>query len=210
MFFRLSLRRAVLLGTAAAALLCAGHASAAPYTYEVDNYTFSGGDPVHPVTDDLTFNNLLITETFTDGFMQSTMLGSLNTSDISAFSPATLNVSGHGLLTSAVLSGQLGMDGFPATSILDISTQYAPGGPMTDQYVFSNFSTSLFGPAMSGVSVGQFTLLNNGDPAQAPAEITLTPVPEATSAVSLGMLVLLGLGSLAVSRRRTASRVSAE
>lgn len=210
MFFRLSLRRAVLLGAAAATLLGAGRVSAAPFIYEVDNYTFTGGDPLHPVTDDLTFNNLLITETFTDGFMQSNTLASLNTGDFSAFSPATLGAPGHGLLTSAVLTGQIGLDGFPASSFLDISTQYAPGGPVTDQYVFSSFSTSLFGPATSGVSAGQFTLLSGSDPVTGPVEIRLTPVPEATSAVSLGMLVLLGLGTLAVSRRRTASRLSAE
>lgn len=211
MFFRLSLRRTVLLGAAAAALLCAGHASAAPFSYEVDNYTFSGGDPVHPVTDDLTFNNLLITETYTDGFMQSTALGSLDTGVVSLFSPTTLNTSGHGSLTSAILTGQLGIDSFPSTSILDVSTQYAPGGSVSDQCVFTHFSTSLFGPATSGVSVGQFTLLDDSDNiVNGPVEIRLAPVPEATSAVSLGMLVLLGLGSLAVSRRRTASRVSAE
>ncbi len=202
MFFRLSLQRVALLGAATAALLCAGHVSAAPYTYEVDNYTFSGGDPVHSVVDDLTFNNLLITETYTDGFMQSAALGSLNTSDISAFSPAILNASGHGSLTSAILTGQLGIDGFPATSTLDVSTQYAPGGLINNQYVFSNFSSSLFGPDTGGISVGQFALLDGNNPVNGPVEIRLTPVPEATSAVSLGMLVLLGLGSLAVSRRR--------
>ena len=203
---RFALRQTILLGAVACALLGAGRASADPYTYEVDNYTFSGGDPVHPVTDDLTFNNLLITETYSDGFMQSTALGSLNTSDIRLFSPATLGAPGHGLLSTAILTGQLGRDGFPATSFLDISTQFAPGGPITDQYVFSNFSTSLFGPATSGVSAGQFTLLDeNNNPVSGPAEITLTPVPEATSAASLGMLVLLGLGTLAVSRRRAAS-----
>lgn len=206
MFFRLSLRRAVLLGAAAATLLGAGRVSAAPFIYEVDNYTFSGGNPLHPVTDDLTFNNLLITETFTDGFMQSSTLASLNTGDFSAFSPATLGAPGHGLLTSAVLTGQIGLDGFPATSIQDVSTQYTIDGPITDQYVFSNFSTSLFGPATSGVSAGQFLLTDEShNIITGPVEITLAPVPEATSAVSLGMLVLLGLGTLAVSRRRTAS-----
>ncbi len=200
-----TLRQAALLGVAVVALLGAGRASADPYTYEVDNYTFSGGDPVHPVIDDLTFNNLLITETYTDGFMQTSALGSLNTADISVFSSATLGAPGHGLLSSAILTGQLGIDSFPATSILDISTQYAPGGPITDQYVFTSFSASLFGPATSGVSVGQFTLLNNNDPVLAPTEIRLTPVPEASSAVTLGLLVMLGLGGLTVSRRRTAS-----
>lgn len=209
MFFRLSLRRAVLLGAAAAALLGAGRASAEPYTYSVDNYTFSGGDPMYPVVDDLTFNNLLITETYTDGFMQSTALSSLF-SNGNASSAATLGAPGHGLLASAVLTGQIGLDGFPASSIQDVSTQYAPFGPITDQYVFSSFSTSLFGPATSGVSVGRFALLNNNEPVSGPVDIRVTPVPEATSAVSLGILVLLGLGSLAVSRRRTASRVSAE
>ena len=203
---RSTLRRAVLLGAVACALLGAGRASADPYTYEVDNITANNiGDPIHPVTDDLTFNNLLITETFADGYMQSTTLGSLNTADISLSSPATLGAPGHGLLSTAILTGQLGIDSFPATSILDVSTQFALNGPVTDQYVFSNFSTSLFGPATSGVSAGQFTLLNNGSPVLAPAEITLTPVPEASSAVTLGLLVILGLGSLAVSRRRTAS-----
>lgn len=212
--FRLSLRRTVLLGAAVSALFCAGHASAAPFTYEVTNLTHTPiADPVYAVTDDLTFNNLLITETYTDGFMQSTALGSLNTGDAFLESPATLNALGHGSLASTVLTGQVGIDTFPTTSTLDISTQYTFDGPATTQSVFTNFSASLFGPATSGVSVGRFTLYdegNNRSIVNGPVDIQLTPVPEATSAVSLGLLVLLGLGSLAVSRRRTASRVSAE
>lgn len=201
-----------LIGFAAAAFLCAAGASAqsAPYTFQVTNGTLSGGAPVECVTDDLTFNNLLLTETFSDGFSIPIFLGSLDTGTYFTETPANLLNPVHGALSMAVLSGTLGIDGFPATSVLNVTLQQTPGGPLTSQYIGTAFSTTLslspFSSAPAGsISVGQFSLLAGGNPLlnSAPTEIIVTPaVPEASTVVSLGLLLALGLGGLVVTRRR--------
>ena len=214
----LSLRRplghAALFGLAAAAFLCAGSASAqnSPYAFQVTNGTLSGGDPVESVTDDLTFNNLVVTETFSDGFITPISLGSLNTGTLFVETPATLYDPVHGALTTAVLSGTLGIDGFPRANVLNVTLQQAPGGPTRSQYISTAFSTTLslspFSTAPAGsISVGQFSLEAGGNPlfGAAPTEIVVAPaVPEASTVVSLGLMLALGLGGLAVTRRRAA------
>ena len=66
------------------------------------------------------------------------------------------------------------------------------------------FSASLFGPApASGVGIGQFSLLDgSNNPAFPIVQIDAVPapVPEASTSVSLGLMVLLGLGGLTVAR----------
>ena len=60
------------------------------------------------------------------------------------------------------------------------------------------FSASLFGPApASGVGIGQFSLLNAGNnPAFRTVQIDAipAPVPEASTAVSLGLMSPAGVG----------------
>ncbi len=209
------LRQAARLGLAAAAFLYAGAASAqtSPYTFQVTNGTLSGGAPVESVTDDLTFNNLVLTETFSDGFSTPISMGSLDTATFFAEIPATLFDPTHGALSSAVLTGNLGIDGFPPTSVLNVTLQQTPGGPQVGVPINTAFSTTLstspFSAAPAGsISVGQFALLAGGSPLfnAAPTEIIVAPVvPEASTTVSLGLMLALGLGGLIVTRRRAAA-----
>jgi MYXO-CTERM domain-containing protein len=211
-FLSHALRQAALLGLAAAAFLCAGAASAqtAPYTFQVTNGTLSGGAPIESVTDDLTFNNLVLTEMFSDGFSFPISMGSLDTATFFAEIPATLLDPIHGALSSAVLTGTLGIDGFPPANVLDVTLQQTPGGPTTDQFIRTAFSTTLstspFSSAPAGsISVGQFSLLAGGNPllGAAPTEIIVAPaVPEASTVVSMGAMLALGLVGLIVTRRR--------
>ncbi len=207
----LPLRRALPLALLGALGVCAAPAfaqtaPASPFNYQIANSTLSGGDPVYSVTDDLTFNNLNLTETFSDGFSSTTSLGSLTTAALDLQSPATLLDPTHGALSSSVLTGTLGVDTFPFSSVLNVTTQQAPGGPTTDQMVSAYFSTTLYGAAPQGsIGVGQFSLLAGNDPLfnAAPTEIGAAPVPEASTTVSLGLMLALGLGVL-VARRRAA------
>ena len=217
---RQPLSQAALLGLAAAALLCAQGASAQALSglnFQVTNATASvNGNPVESVTDDLTFNNLVLTETFSDGFSTPIFLPNLDTGlNFYAETPATLLDPTHGGLTSAVLTGTLGRDGFLPTSVLEVSLQLSPGGPLIDQFISSAFSTTLdlsgpFSSAPAGsISVGQFALFAGNNPLlnSAPTEIIVAPaVPEASTVVSMGLMLALGLGGLAVTRRRHAAK----
>jgi len=216
-YLRRPLRQAALLGLAAAALLCAHGASAqalSGFNFQVTNATASAGDPVESVNDPLTFNNLVLTETFSDGFSTPISLSSLDTGKISEEAPATLTDSTGGTLTSAVLSGTLGRDGFLPTSVLEVSLQQTIGGPLVDQFISSAFTTNLsfspFSTAPAGaISVGQFSLSSAGDPflKSAPTEILVAPaVPEASTVVSMGLMLALGLGGLAATRRRRTAK----
>jgi len=211
------LRRAALLGLAAAALLCARNASAQALSglnFQVTNGTSSGGDPIESVTDDLTFNNLVLTETFSDGIITPITLGSLTTGMLFEEVPANLTDSTGGTLSSAVLTGTLGRDGFLPSNVLEVNLQQSPGGPLIDQFISSAFSTNLsfssFTPAPMGtISVGQFSLQAGNNPflGSTPMEIIVAPaVPEASTVVSMGLMLALGLGGLAVTRRRHAAK----
>lgn len=216
-YLRRPLRQAALLGLAAAALLCTCGASAqaqSGFNFQVTNATASAGDPVESVNDSLTFNNLVLTETFSDGFSTPITLSSLDTGMIFEEAPATLTDSTGGTLTSAVLSGTLSRDGFLPTSVLEVSLQRTIGGPLIDQFISSAFTTNLsfspFSTAPAGsISVGRFSLQSAGDPFlnSAPTEILIAPaVPEASTIVSMGLMLALGLGGLAATRRRRAAK----
>lgn len=199
-----SFRQAALLGLAAAACLCAGSVSAqtAPFTYQVINNTFSGGDPNFPVTDDLTFTNLLVTETFGDGSVTPLSLADLDTGVIAEeTSPFSFDGS-HGFLKSAILTGTL-YNGLLPSSTLDLTLQQTPGGLPAVQTVSTAFSADLLQPSQPGIGVGQFDLLFNGNPFLAPVQINAAPVPEASTMVSMSVLLMLGLGGLLAARRRT-------
>lgn len=230
---RRPLRQAALLGLAAAALLCARGASAQtqPLAFQLTNNTFSNGDLIFPVTDDLTFSNLVLTETFTDntttiltlsdpnGAVQNT----LDTGPTDLISSGFSFVDSAGSsLASATLTGILGISGFPPTSILPVDVEYGfvdPNAPhFPNTYLNAAFSSTLSfpltpgQPTPGGIGIGQFSLVANDPGHNYPAIFTGTinatpnPVPEASTAVSVGLLLALGLGGLVVARRRTAAK----
>lgn len=228
-FLRRPRSRAALLGLAAAALLCAGGASAQtqPFAFQVTNRTFSGGDPLFPVTDDLTFNNLVLTETFSDNTTATLTLNdpsgtpqtTLDSGPTDLISSGFSFVDGAGrILSSATLTGTLGISGFPATSILPVDVETAPIDPNqirpANTFLNAAFSSTLTFPTNAGsqppggIGIGQFSLVANNPGVNFPAILvgtinaTPNPVPEASTIVSMGLMLVLGLGGLIVTRRR--------
>jgi MYXO-CTERM domain-containing protein len=212
------LRQAALLGLAAAAILGGGSASAqtapSPFNFQLTNQTNNFiGDPTFSVTDDLTFTNLQLTENFADMTSLVVPLSNLDTGGLDEQTPFDFaGAVGHGGLSSTILSGDLAITGFLPSSTLDLTLQ--PTLDPTSQYtqtVQTHFSTTLGAPNVTGVAVGQFSLLfgtgNSADPVVI-TPITVAAVPEASTVVSMGVMLALGLGLLAVSRRRRT--VSAE
>lgn len=198
----ISLKLACGVAVAGAGLLSASGAFAqtppAFPTFQIENDTFSGGDPIFSVTDNLTFANLQITEVFANGFSLYMPLGSLGTAIPDLYTQELL---GSSPLVNAIVTGSIG-----AGSAQTINTQTSIGGPVTPQYVSSTFSASLFGPAQAGTALGMFSLNDaSGNVIQTVNIVTPAAVPEASTTVSLGLLLALGLGALAVSRRRAAS-----
>ena len=199
-----SLRQVIGLAVAGTAIFCAGGASAqtlAPFNFEVDNYTFSGGDPVFQVTDDLTFSNLQINEVYQDNTAVLVSMADLDTGAFSEATPFAFDGT-HGFLKTATLTGSLTISGFLPTSTLGLTLQPTlDPASQVPQTVVTRFSTVLNAP-QPGVNVGQFSLLFNGTPLFAPTNITVAPIPEASTIVSLGIMLALGLGALVASRRR--------
>lgn len=198
----ISIRLACGLVVAGVALLLAPTVSAqtmpASFSFGVENDTLSSGDPVFPVTDNLTFSNLQILEKFADTSSQVLFLKSL---DANAFSIQTDLMTPSSLLISAVLTGSIGTG--PMQTINTRTTTI--GGPTIPQYVFSNFSADLFETAPDGTALGTFSLTDSSNNVINSVKIEALPaVPEASTTVSLGLLLALGLGTLAVSRRRAA------
>ncbi len=195
-----ALRPAAGLAAAGAALLSAPGAFAQTpppsYYFDIENDTLSGGDPVYSVTDNLTFTNLQINEVFAGGFTQTILMGSLDTSTIGA---DTNSFTTSASLVSATLTGSIGPG--PAQTI---NTATTFGGPATPQYVSSFFAASLFGPVPTGPALGTFSLISGGSVVNTVNIIAPAAVPEASSSVSLGLLLALGLGGVAVMRRRLA------
>lgn len=219
-------RALVGLVAAGAALLSAGSASAQTvtpfYAFVVSNYTSSSGT-AFPVQDSVSFASTQVNEVFADGFTQSLSLqdaygspaGTVTAQDVVPTSLQTFSsASGvfsdpvHGTLFSATLSGNLAFPGFFPTNTLSLTVQTDATGDTVQQSVFTPFSASLFGPASSGVATGTFSLLNLGSGQGTQVTIDAVPapaaVPEASTTVSLGLLLVLGLGALAVTRRRAA------
>lgn len=195
------IRLAAGLAAAGAALLSAPGAFAqttpTSFTFGVENDTYSGGDPVFPVSDNLAFSNLQIFETFADASSQILLLKSL---DANAFSVQTALMTPSSPLVSAVLTGSIGTG-----PMQTINTQTTIGGPTTPQYVFSDFSADLFGAAPVGTALGTFSLTDNSNNVINSVKIEALPaVPEASTTVSLGLLLALGLGTLAAARRKSA------
>ena len=213
-----SLRHICVYAAAGAALLSASSAFAqsAPspyYSFQVENDTLSSGDPVFSITDNLTFTNLQINEVFADNFTQTVLVPSLNTATVleqtgavffDGSTPGALSDPIHGTLTSAILTGSLGSG---PTQTVNVATAF--GGPVTPQVISSTFSASLFGPSATALGLGQFSLLDstsNTIPGFPSIVIGANPVPEASTVVSMGLMLALGLGALMVTRRRTAAK----
>ncbi len=199
------------LAVAGVALLAVSGAFAqtpsATSAFEVYNATMSGGDPVFSVSNDLTFTNLQITEGFANGFTQTVFLPSFD-----ANSPVdnpgveyTNQFASGSPLTSAVLTGTL--DNLAPGSTLTVNLAQDLSGTTVPFNVYSNFSADLFNSMTPAIGFGQFALVDgsrnilNGVTIGANA----APVPEASTTVSLGLLLALGLGALVVTRRRAAS-----
>ena len=199
------------LAVAGAALLPASGAfaqtSPATSAFEVYNATMSGGDPVFSVSDDLTFTSLQITEGFASGFTQTVFLPSFD-----ANSPAnnpgveyTDQFASGSPLTSAVLTGTF--DNLAPGSTLTVNLAQDLSGTTVPFNVYSSFSADLFNPTTPAIGAGQFALVDgsrnvlNG----VTIGVNAAPVPEASTTVSLGLLLALGLGALVVTRRRAAS-----
>ena len=213
-----SLRAFAGLAVAGAALLSAGGASAQTpfYSFNVNNLTSSNGDPVYSVYDAVTFSSVQINEVFADSYAQSIGLPSVQTTDLMQSSTQVFTTAGgvysdpvHGALTSATLTGTMTFPGFSPANTLMLTIQ--PSVDPNSQYqqsVFTPFTASLFGAAPSGIAIGTFSLLNTSTGQGTQVNIDALPVPaavpEASTTVSLGLLLAFGFGALAVSRRRAA------
>ena len=196
------------LAAAGAALLAApgAFAQSVPSAFQIENDTMnSTGDPLYSVTNNLTFTNLQLTETFANGFSQTLLMPDLNTLTLDE---STNPFVSNSPLTSAILTGSLNTAVGSPGSTLTVTLQPTFDPTQTSQQLISDtFSANLFAPAPATVGLGQFALVSSGGITDAPIGATLLPaaVPEASTTVSLGLLLALGLGSVAVARRRAAS-----
>ena len=213
------------LAAAGAALLCASSASAqttTPYfAFVVDNLTSSNGSATFPVYDALTFSSVQVKEVFADDYTQTLSVqdlfgdapGIVQSTDsaptgLQIFTPQNgvgYSDLTHGALTSATLTGTLSFPGIAQTNPLTVSILTDPNGTPYEQPISTNFSASLFGPAQSGIGIGTFSLLNLGSSQGTTVIIDAQPVPEASSVITLGLLLALGLGTLVIARRRAAA-----
>lgn len=210
------MKRMLLPLVTAAAISVVGVSAQAQFPVQVTNFMFSGGDPVFPITNDVTFQNLLLTENFADSTsttlalfdpadpthtatdMLDTGVLNLETDPLPGLSSPT-----HGSLTSFVLTGNYDLTN------LDIATQF--GGPTTNVDVNQAFTASLF-PFQSPTAE---TLINAIDARSGAAygagtlallsTTTGSVVPE-PSAAAVGAVCLAGLAGTFVrnARRRRA------
>ena len=136
------------------AALCLLNISAqAQLSYQVTNLTFSGGDPIYSITDDVTFTNLALTETFQDATTQTIPL--YDPADPTQAPTATLTTGAfnlvsnifdfndpvHGKLASAALTG--------AFSLTTLGIQTTFGGPINTVTINPTFTTLLNVSALS-------------------------------------------------------------
>ena len=193
------------LAVAGAALLPASGAFAqttsAPFYFSVENDTANvNGNPLYSVTDSLTFTNLQINEGFANGFSQTIFLPDLDTNLVAEPSDTMASSSP---LTSAVLTGTL--NGLAPGSTITANLENSIGGSISPFNIFSNFSADLFNPTTPAIGLGQFALVSGSNVTDVTIGANAAPVPEASTTVSLGLLMALGLGALVVTRRRAES-----
>jgi len=218
-----------LLGLAVAgiALLSAGGASAqAPmpspfFAFTVNNMTGFTNGPAYPVSDSVLFNAMQINEVFADGFTQPLSLSLIGPGAgnipgagdvaVSPFQSLTALPGGgysdaaHGALTSALLTGTLKFDGIDpnGTGTISLTIQPTSDANATYQQITStSFSANLFGANPTGNAVGTFSLLNLGSNQGTTVNIVPAAVPEASTTISFGLLLALGLGGVVLARRK--------
>lgn len=179
----------------------------AQVSYQVTNFTFSGGDPIFPITDDVTFSSLVLTETFQDATTQAiplydpadpaqTPTATLNTSVFNLVSNSfVFNDPLHGHVASATLTG--------AFSVTRLGIQTSFGGPITTVIVNPTFTTLL---DVSTLSAGNSLLSANIVAVNATTgtlygagTLAATGVPEPGS---VALFAASGLGMVSVWRRR--------
>ena len=197
-----ALRSLLGLAVTGAALLPASGAFAqttsAPFYFQIENDTANNsGDPLYSVTDPFTFTNLQINEGFANGFSQTIFLSDLDTNTIDE---STNTMASSSPLTSAVLTGTL--NGLVPGSTITANLENSIGGPIAPFNIFSNFSADLFNPATPAIGLGQFALVSGSNITDVTIGANAAPVPEASTTVSLGLLMALGLGALVVTHRR--------
>ncbi len=220
-----------LLGLAIAgiALLSASGASAQTtaspyYAFTVSDLTGFTNGPTYPVSDSVNFNAMQVTETFADGFTQPLAMPDAGAGDVTPSSLFLLTPTAgggyfdatHGVLTSAVLTGTMAFPGITpdGTGTLSLTVQPTSDPNNTfQQAVYTPFSASLLGPAPTGLAIGTFSLMNLGSSQGTTVDIdaALVPaaVPEASTNISLGLLLMLGLSGVVIARRkRTAGAAS--
>lgn len=218
-FLSIPLRRMACLGMAAAAIITAGSVSADPYSYQVVNDTLSGGDPVFPVTNPVTFKNLLLTETFFDNSTAAVPLLDFTNTPLTALDVNTIELDSavftlpdpvHGDLTGAVLTGSFTIDGLVSGPTLDLTIQ--PNLDPASQSilpVYTKFSADLFAAPPYGPAAGTFSLLDaSGAPVRS-VPIVAVAVPEPSTSCALVLLSALLLGQIIVVRRGRRSAVAA-
>lgn len=190
------------LAVAGAALLPASgafaQATSTPFYFQVENDTANNsGDPLYSVTDNFTFTNLQINEGFASGFSQTIFLSDLDTNTIDE---ASNTMASSSPLTYAVLTGTL--NGLAPGSTVTANLENSIGGPVSPFNIFSNFSADLLEPTTPAIGLGQLALVSGNNVTDVIIGADVAPVPEASTTVSLGLLLALGLGALVVTRRR--------
>ena len=200
------MKKAVLFAAFGAGVLALAPAAQSQgiLSYQIANFTLSGGDPTYSITDDLTFSNLSLSELFADGTTVSgvSLIGpngqntnSLNTTDI-FLNSATVNSAAHGGLKSATLTGGFG------TASIGIQTAF--GGAVTPATILPTFSATL-----TTTGVGDFVNIFATDAVSGATygagTLAITPgeVPEPGSVT---LIAACGLGALPFLRRRQSRR----
>lgn len=125
--------------------------------YEITNLTLSGGDPTYDVATDVTFTNLVLTETFADSFSEVVTLPQnwLDTLTIVLDTAAfTLPDPVHGSLTQATLTGSL--------SVTDLEILTTFGGTPFSATVLPDFSATLVNPNITTSVVINAVDVNSG------------------------------------------------
>lgn len=166
------------------------------FSYQIGNLTLSGGDPTFPVVTDVTFQNLVLKESF-DGVttvdvpLSST---SLNTATILLNSP-TVAQSVLGPIKFAELTGNID------SSSLDIRTSF--GGSINTVVVDPSFDLKLVGnPFMVG-DYGVITVADANGATYGIGTLGISSVPE-PSAMLLPASLGVGMALLGLRRRRRA------
>ncbi len=168
--------------------------------FQVLNFTLSGGDATYPITSDVTFNNLSLTETFRDDSRATVPLRdfggvvrtTLDTNQLALESAPILATGGaRGDLISTTLTGTF--------SVTDIQFTPTFGGPRTSVTVLPTFSATLTGFSPDAVLI---VARGPGGATYGAGALSIlaTAVPEPSSLAL--MIVGAGVGLLTVGPRR--------